>query len=165
MSASAPADAVMIRREFPAAPLLGVGAFVFAADGSLLMIQRAQEPARGQWSIPGGLVEVGESLHAAVAREVHEETGLLVEPIAMVEVVERILREETDAARVRYHYVLTDYLCRVTGGTLVAGSDAAQACWVPASAWQPEASTMIEGFTRPVLHKAWSLWSEHRTAS
>lgn len=154
-----------ISREFPAHPLIGVGAFVFATDGALLMIQRANEPARGKWSIPGGLVEVGETLHAAAVREVQEETGLRVEPVAMVEVVERILRDEAAAARIRYHYVLVDYLCRCTGGVLQAASDASDVRWVPASVWQSEASRYVEGFTRPVLQKAWLLWNQIADAS
>lgn len=160
-----PQTATQTSREFPAHPLIGVGVFVFAADGALLMIQRANEPARGKWSIPGGLVEVGETLQAAAAREVEEETGLRVEPVAMVEVVERIVREEADDARIRFHYVLVDYLCRCTGGVLQAASDASDVRWVPASVWQLEASGYVEGFTRPVLQKAWLLWNQLADAS
>jgi ADP-ribose pyrophosphatase YjhB (NUDIX family) len=147
--------AMQTSREYPARPLIGVGAFIFDDDGALLMIQRANEPARGKWSIPGGLVEVGETLQAAVVREVEEETGLRVEPLAMVDVVERVLREDANAARIQYHYVLVDYLCRCRGGALAAGSDAAQVRWISASMWQSEASGFVEAFTRPVLEKAW----------
>lgn len=168
---AAPQPAMEDSREYPARPLMGVGAFVFAADGALLMIQRAHEPARGQWSIPGGLVEVGETLHAAVAREVEEETGLRVEPVAMVEVVERIHRDEAPGVRVRYHYVLIDYLCRPVvkagdaGYAIRAGSDASDVRWVPAQEWQSEHSPLIESFTRPVLSKAWQLWRQLADAS
>lgn len=149
-------------REYPQRPLIGVGGIVFQRDGALLLVQRAKEPARGRWTIPGGLVEVGETLEAAVVREVHEETGLMVEPVAQIEIVERIDREqaqgENAAGRVRYHYVLADYLCRVTGGELKAASDAADARWVPAAEWQQEDSGWLEGWTRSVLMKAW--WRE-----
>ena len=99
-----------MQREFPAAPLVGVGAVVFEA-GRVLLVRRGREPLKGHWSLPGGLVELGERLLDAVVREVREETGLTVEPIELVEVVDRIHWEES---RVRYHYVIADYLCRVT---------------------------------------------------
>ena len=171
---SAPQAATEDSREYPARPLVGVGAFVFDADGALLMIQRGHEPARGKWSIPGGLMEVGETLHAAVAREVEEETGLRVEPVAMVEVVERILRDESPDAQVRYHYVLVDYLCRPMGNAGDAGhaihavraaSYASDVRWVPAREWQSAHSTLIESFTRPVLQKAWRMWRQLADAS
>src|SRR5947209_5416458 len=103
----------MLQREFPASPLVGVGAVIVHQD-RVLLIQRGTEPARGVWSIPGGLIEVGEMLHEAVVREVREETGLEVEPVELVELLDRIFREDN---RIRYHYVIADYLCRVTGGT------------------------------------------------
>jgi ADP-ribose pyrophosphatase YjhB (NUDIX family) len=124
-----------MQREFPLAPLVGVGAVV-VDRGRVLLVQRGTEPARGQWSLPGGLVEVGESLTAAVAREVQEETGLVVEPVELIELLDRIYRE---GDRVRYHYVIADYLCRVTGGELRAGSDAAQARWVEREEWNSQA--------------------------
>ncbi len=169
MSDFAQQTAMRASRQYPSQPLLGVGAFIFAADESLLMIQRATEPAHGRWSIPGGLVEVGETLHTAVSREVAEETGLLVEPVGIVEVVERILHDPPEdirdtESRVRYHYVLVDYLCRITGGQLGAGSDAADARWVSAAEWQAKTSSYVEAFTRPVLLKAWSLWQQQIAA-
>ncbi len=147
-------------REFPPLPLLGVAGILFHADGSLLMVQRGQEPARGRWSIPGGLVEVGERLETAVAREIEEETGLRVEPLHLVELVERIHPDPANPVRIRYHYVLADFLCRITGGSLAAASDADDVRWVPAAEWQPESSPLVEAFARPILHKAWTLWQQ-----
>jgi ADP-ribose pyrophosphatase YjhB (NUDIX family) len=120
-----------MQREFPAAPLVGVGAVVFEA-GRVLLVRRGREPLKGHWSLPGGLVELGEELLDAVIREVREETGLVVEPIELIEVVNRIHREEK---RVRYHYVIADYLCRVTDGVLRASSDADAVRWVDRSEW------------------------------
>jgi ADP-ribose pyrophosphatase YjhB (NUDIX family) len=87
----------------------------------VVLIKRRYEPLAGRWSLPGGTVEVGESLEAAVAREVTEETGLVVTVGPVVEVFDRILRDED--ARVRFHFVLVDYLCRPVGGQLQHGSD------------------------------------------
>ncbi len=147
-------------REYPSRPLLGVAGILFHADGSLLMVQRGQEPARGRWSIPGGLVEVGERMETAVARELHEETGLLIEPLQLVELVERIHPDPASPDRIRYHYVLADFLCRITGGSLAAASDADDVRWVPAAEWLPESSPLVEPFARPILHKAWTLWQQ-----
>jgi ADP-ribose pyrophosphatase YjhB (NUDIX family) len=97
-------------------------------DGDrVLLVRRANEPLKGEWSLPGGAVEVGETLAVAVAREVLEETGLEVEVGPLVEVLDRI-RPDPDG-RVRYHYVLIDYLCRPVGGTLGCSSDAADVRW------------------------------------
>lgn len=96
--------------------------------GRALLIERASEPLKGSWSLPGGVVEAGERLADAVRREVREETGLEVEPVRMVEIFERIMPDPQ--GRTEYHYVLIDYLCRVTGGQLRAASDASQARWV-----------------------------------
>jgi 8-oxo-dGTP diphosphatase len=120
-----------MQREFPLAPLVGVGAVV-VHEGHVLLVQRATEPMKGHWSLPGGLIEVGELLTAAVVREVMEETGLLVEPIELIELIDRIHRE---GDRVRYHYVIADYLCRVVSGTMLAASDAAAVRWVDPAEW------------------------------
>lgn len=93
----------------------------------VLLVRRAQEPLKGEWSLPGGVVELGEGLEMAVAREVFEETGLQVEVVKVVEVLSSIVREES---AVRYHYVIVDFLCRVNGGTLVSGSDVSEVRWV-----------------------------------
>ncbi len=116
----------MLSREYPNFPLIGVGA-VIVQNELVLLIRRGMEPAKGEWSIPGGLVNVGETLRDAAIREVLEETGLLIEPFQLVELVDRIFKD--DLGRVRYHYVLADFLCHVRGGSLLAGSDAIEAKW------------------------------------
>jgi len=114
-------------RRYPRYPLLGVGALIFDGD-RILMAQRGKPPLMGQWSIPGGLVETGESLAAAVRREVLEETGFEIDALGVLEIFERIIRDREGAAE--YHYVLLDYICRVTGGSLSAGSDVCCVQWV-----------------------------------
>jgi ADP-ribose pyrophosphatase YjhB (NUDIX family) len=93
------------------------------------LIRRGQEPQKGEWSLPGGALELGETLDEGVRREVLEETGLMVEPVRVVAVLDRIVLDE--AERVRYHYVLVDSLCRVVGGSLCCATDAVEARWVP----------------------------------
>ncbi len=109
------------RRLYPERPIVGVGAVVIDEQGQVVLIRRRFEPLAGQWSLPGGTLELGETLEAGVAREILEETGLVVAVGAVIEVFDRIMLDE--AARVRYHFVLVDYLCRPTGGQLAAGSD------------------------------------------
>jgi 8-oxo-dGTP diphosphatase len=113
-------------REFPPRPVVGVGAVVVEGD-RVLLVRRANEPLKGEWSLPGGAVELGETLDAAIAREVKEETGLEVEVGPIVDVLDR-LGFDADG-RPRFHYVLVDFICRPRGGTLVSGSDAADAVW------------------------------------
>lgn len=115
------------RREYPERPVVGVGGVVIQ-DGAVLLVQRRSEPLAGQWSLPGGAVELGETLEEAVVRELREETGLTVRVLELVEAFERITRDET--GRPRYHYVLLDYRCEPLSGTLQAGSDVAAAAWV-----------------------------------
>ncbi len=117
-------------RAYPERPVVGVGGVVFAGD-RVVLVRRRQEPLAGQWSLPGGTVELGETLEAAVAREIREETGLAVEVGPVVEVFDRILVDER--RRVRFHYVLIDYLCRAAGGALGSGSDASEVALVEPS--------------------------------
>jgi ADP-ribose pyrophosphatase YjhB (NUDIX family) len=140
-----------MQREFPDAPLVGVGAVV-VHEGRVLLVQRGTEPLKGRWSIPGGLIEVGESLHEAAAREVLEETGLIVEPVELVELLDRIHRE---GERVRYHYVIADYLCRVVGGTLMAASDAAAVRWVERAEWNSHSALALDPITVRVIEAGW----------
>ena len=113
-------------REYPERPIVGVGAVILDRD-RVLLVRRGNEPLKGEWSLPGGAVETGETLEAAIAREVLEETGLEVEVGPMIDVLDRI-RNDADG-RVRYHYVLIDFVCRPTGGTLCCATDAADATW------------------------------------
>ncbi|MEJ2719096.1 MAG: NUDIX hydrolase [Deltaproteobacteria bacterium] len=114
-------------REYPSRPLVGVGALI-VDSGRIVLVRRGSFPSRGEWSIPGGLVKVGETLKEAVAREAFEETGLRVEPQDLVELLERIFHDRE--GRIQYHYVLADYRCRVAGGELAAASDATDAAWI-----------------------------------
>ena len=113
-------------RRYPKRPIVGVGALIFRR-GKILMAQRGKEPLKGWWSLPGGALELGESLDAGVRREVREETGLEVLPLKVFEIFERIMRDA--AGEPEYHYVLIDYVCRVTGGTLQAGDDVCAVAW------------------------------------
>ena len=115
-------------RRYPTRPFLGVGALIFE-DGNLLLVERAKEPLQGYWSLPGGIVEAGEKLEDAIRREVLEETGLEVEPLSMFEIFERMIPDAEGKAE--YHYVLVDYLCKPTGGKLLAASDVSRVAWVP----------------------------------
>ena len=115
-------------RRYPDRPILGVGAIV-EDRGRVLLVERGQEPLQGVWSLPGGAVEVGERLDDAIRREVREETGLEVEPVSVAEIFERILPGAD--GRTEYHYVVIDYLCKLTGGELHAASDARRAVWTP----------------------------------
>jgi 8-oxo-dGTP diphosphatase len=135
-------------RRYPKRPILGVGAIIIDA-GRVLLVERGREPLRGYWSIPGGVLETGEKLIDAVRRETREETGLEIEPVSVVEIFERIMRDQAGTAE--YHYVLVDYLCRVTGGELTAGDDVSRAEWVDRADLQQYRIT--EG-TVPVIEKA-----------
>ena len=117
-------------RQFPARPVVGVGAVVL--DGArVLLARRAHEPLQGQWSLPGGAVELGETLEQALVREVREETGLTIAVGPVVEIFERI--QPANDGRIEFHYVIVDYLCQPTGSIeLIPGSDADAVCWADA---------------------------------
>jgi 8-oxo-dGTP diphosphatase len=115
-----------MQREFPEVPLIGVGAIIIE-DSRVLLVKRAHPPLQAQWSIPGGVLEVGELVREAAVREAREETGLIVEPEDLLGVYDRVLRNPE--RRVQYHYVLIDFLCRRVGGELEAASDAAEVRW------------------------------------
>jgi 8-oxo-dGTP diphosphatase len=117
-----------VKRLYPDQPIVGVGA-VIIKDGKIALIKRGNEPARGKWTIPGGLVELGESPEKAVVREAKEETGLDVENPSLIDVVSNVDLDEM--GKVKYHYVIIDYFVHMKNGTAQAASDAAELRWVP----------------------------------
>jgi 8-oxo-dGTP diphosphatase len=138
-------------RRYPKRPILGVGAIVIDG-GRVLLVERGREPLLGYWSLPGGVLEVGETLADGVQRETREETGLEVEPITVVEIFERIMRDASGACE--YHYVLVDYLCRPISGTLAPADDVNRVEWVERA--RLGAYKITEG-TVPVIEKAFGL--------
>jgi 8-oxo-dGTP diphosphatase len=116
-------------REYPSAPMVGAGAIIIKCN-RVALIKRAKPPLAGEWSIPGGMLELGETVREASVREAKEETGLDVEAGELLGVFDRVLRDPE--GRVQYHYVLIDFLCRPTGGELHAGGDASDARWFTA---------------------------------
>lgn len=145
-----------MKREYPDAPIAGVGAVIVRVgpDGArhVLLVRRAQEPLKGQWSLPGGAVELGETLEEAICREVLEETGLLVETVDVVEAFDRISHDAE--GRVQFHYVLIDFLCRETGGALACATDALEARWAG-----PDELDGLTPKTIAVIQKAWRMAS------
>jgi 8-oxo-dGTP diphosphatase len=137
-----------MRRRYPEQPLVGVGAVVFRGN-KVLLVRRGQEPARDSWSLPGGLVELGETLEEAISRELAEETGLRVVILGVAAVLERIFRDE--AGGIPYHYVLVDFLCDWAGGELAPGSDITAAQFVAPG---DLAKFDLPAFTADVIRRA-----------
>jgi 8-oxo-dGTP diphosphatase len=140
-----------MEREFPEVPRMAVGAVV-VDRGRVLLVRRGNPPLKGHWSLPGGALELGESLAEGLVREVREETGLTVEPLELVELLDRIHRE---GERVRYHYVIADYLCRVVGGEMQAASDADAARWVERAEWNSHSALKLDPITVRVIEGGW----------
>jgi len=115
-----------MKREYPDTPLVGVGAIIIE-DERVVLVKRGHPPLEGKWSIPGGVLEIGETLRKAAVREALEETGLAVEPGELLGVFERVIPD--GEGRMRYHYVLIDFLCRRVAGELEAGDDASEVRW------------------------------------
>ena len=138
-------------RQYPDRPILGVGAIILDRD-RILLVERGREPLKGYWSLPGGMLETGETLHEGVKREILEETGLLIHPLRIAEVFERIMRDAE--GRAEYHYVLIDYLCVVAGGELAPGDDVSRAEWVLRK--DLPGVRLTEG-TLPVIEKAFGM--------
>jgi len=138
-----------MQREFPEVPLVGVGA-VIIEDTRVLLVKRAHPPLQAQWSIPGGVLEVGELVREAAIREAREETGLVVEPRDLLGVYDRVLRNPE--RRVQYHYVLIDFLCHRIGGELHAASDAAEVRWFT----REELPELLADDTQDVIHKGFA---------
>jgi 8-oxo-dGTP diphosphatase len=138
-----------MNREFPTQPFVGVGAIVIEpGDARVVLVKRAHPPIQGQWSIPGGALEVGELVRDAAIREAREETGLIIEPGELLGVYDRVLRHAD--GRVQYHYVLVDFLCRPVGGELRAGTDAAEVRWFTRE--ELPALNLVQD-TQEVIHK------------
>lgn len=153
-----------MRREFPEHPLVGVGGVVIHED-RVLLIRRGHPPLKGEWSIPGGMLELGERLEDGVRRELMEETGLEVEPLAEIATFDRISRERVpdDAAReprVQYHYVIVDYVCRLVKGTLAPASDVVDARWVAREEMPRYHLTEI---ATAVIQRAFEFWAARGT--
>jgi 8-oxo-dGTP diphosphatase len=152
-------------REYPERPLVGVGGVVIE-DGRALLIRRGSEPLLGEWSIPGGSLELGETLEEGVARELLEETGLEVRVLELIEVFDRIYVETTagtDAKRgPRFHYVIVDYLCERIRGDARAGSDVTDVTWARED--ELEAYSLTETATR-ILGKAFAMERARRAAA
>lgn len=136
--------------------MLGVGALIIEHN-RILLVERGREPLKGCWSLPGGVLETGETLEQGIRREVLEETGLVIEPLEVVEIFERIMRDNEGCPE--YHYVLIDYLCRPTGGSLQAADDVSRAEWVRKRSIS--GYHLTEG-TLEVIEKAFDLVSRRR---
>ena len=115
-----------MKREYPESPLVGVGAIIIEED-RVALVKRGHQPLQGRWSIPGGVLEIGETLRKAAIREALEETGLTIEPGELLGVFERVVPDAE--GRMKYHYVLIDFLCRRISGELQAGDDAEEVGW------------------------------------
>lgn len=117
-----------MKRLYPDQPVVGIGV-VIVCEGKIVLAKRGNEPSKGKWTIPGGLVELGENIEAAVIREAKEETCLEVENPVLIDVVDNVDLDEN--GKIKYHYVIVDYLVSVKGGELKAASDAVDLRWVP----------------------------------
>lgn len=158
------------KREYPTAPIVGVGAVV-VYGGNILLVRRARPPLMGQWSLPGGTVELGETLEEAVIRETLEETGISIQPVTMVQTLDRI--EKGASGMVRYHYVLIDFLCRVVSAgsdrirqdpakphdkpALQAATDVSDAQWARLDELRQSAEFSVPGWTMQVIEDAWRI--------
>jgi len=140
-----------MRREYPDRPIVGVGAVIIRGE-EVLLARRGKEPAYGEWSIPGGVVKLGERLEYAIKREVREEVNLTIRVEEIVEVLERIFRDPE--GRVQYHYVLVDFLCEYLSGKEKPSSDALEARWVPISEIPHEP---LPERTKKVIRKAFEM--------
>jgi len=140
-----------MRRDYPDRPIVGVGAVV-VQNGLALVVRRATEPLKGEWSIPGGMLELGEKLRDGIAREVLEETGLIVEVGEVLDVFDSIFPDAE--GKTQYHYVLIDFVCHPTAGTLQASSDVSDAKWVSA---EEAAQLGMKSATVGVICKALSI--------
>ena len=116
-----------MRKEYPEHPMVGVGAII-VQDGKILIVRRGSEPGKGKWSVPGGLVELGETVEQAVVREVREECGLDVEVDKLIDIVDSMTFDKN--GRLKYHFIILDFFVKIKGGKLRPGDDAKEALWV-----------------------------------
>ena len=159
-----PTATSMTQREFPTVPRVGVGAVVIDPAGHVLLVKRAREPMKGHWSLPGGLVELGETMGEAIQREVVEETNLTISAGPVIDVIDKIVLAETSnepASNVRYHYIIVDFLCTVVSGDLQAATDADDACWITHDDWQPDGSNPynLDGTAQRIIEKGWQIFA------
>jgi ADP-ribose pyrophosphatase YjhB (NUDIX family) len=145
-----------VSREYPAEPRVGVGA-VIIHEGRVLLVKRGGQPSAGKWSLPGGLVHLGETTVEAIRREVAEECALTIRIAGVAGVVDRVVRDAD--GRVRYHYVLVDYLAYPESGEAVAGSDAADVRWVEVE--RVDELEITDGLVE-MIHRAMALTEESR---
>ena len=145
-----------MNREYPERPLVGVGGIVFK-DERVLLIKRKYPPGVGKWSIPGGLVRLGERLKEAVKRELKEETDIDVEPEEIIEVVERIFPDKR--GKIRYHYVIVDFLCSYLKGEAKAQSDALEIRWQPIERLE---ELRLNEELKNLIKKAYKQWQRKR---
>ena len=146
---------VTISREYPPAPLVAVAAVVLDEAGRILMAERGRPPSKGMWALPGGLLDLGESVREGVAREVREETGAEIEIVGLVDLFEPIHRDPD--GRIRYHFVVIDFWAHFRGGNVAPADDVDDVTWV--SVMELEELPMEEA-TRRVVHKAHALWQD-----
>ena len=141
----------MSDREYPARPILGVAGVMFQGD-AVLLARRAREPALGEWSLPGGVVELGETLLEALQREFLEEVAVRIEVAGLVHLVERVIRDAEE--RIRYHYIIADYWGRIAGGSPQAASDVSAVRLVPLDRLE---GLTLHGAVKETIQKAVSL--------
>ncbi|MGC1684193.1 MAG: NUDIX hydrolase [Candidatus Acidiferrales bacterium] len=146
------------KREYPDRPVVGIGGVVIH-DGCVLLIRRDNPPLQGEWSIPGGTLELGESILEGIRRELQEETGIEVRVLGLIEVFDRIFRDS--AGRIQYHFVIVDHLCELISGTARASSDVSDTAWVQENDLQRY--SLSEAATR-VVRKAFALAASPATA-
>lgn len=159
MNASPATTPIRARRQYPDAPLVGVGVAVFDADGRVLLVQRGRPPRAGTWGLPGGLIDLGESLAAAAAREVFEECAIEIDLGDLVAAFEPIVRDAE--GKIEYHYVVLDYWAAHRRGEAVAQDDAAALAWV---ALADLAGYAVSRDTDAVIRQAHHAWQQATTA-